>query len=66
MASTSEYEQQQFWEDSPIEVILGDNDPWLIEYCKMFNEKLIKEEEEWFNHSHDLIMKDLKKLRNKE
>ena len=28
MASTSEYEQQQFWEDSPIEVILGDNSTW--------------------------------------
>jgi len=28
MASTSEYEQQQFWEDSPIEVILGDNSMW--------------------------------------
>ena len=28
MASTSEYEQQQFWEDSPIEVILGDNSSW--------------------------------------
>ena len=52
MASTSEYEQQQFWEDSPIEVILGDNDPWLIEYCKMFNEKLIKEEEEFLSHAH--------------
>ncbi len=28
MASTSEYEQQQFWEDKPIEVILGDNSMW--------------------------------------
>jgi hypothetical protein len=28
MASTSEYEQQQFWEDKPIEVILGDNSEW--------------------------------------
>lgn len=28
MASTSEYEQQQFWEDKPIEVILGDNSFW--------------------------------------
>jgi hypothetical protein len=28
MASTSEYEQQQFWEDKPIEVILGDNSSW--------------------------------------
>lgn len=40
MASTSEYEQQQFWEDSLIEVILGDNGPWLIEQCKMFEEQL--------------------------
>jgi hypothetical protein len=28
MASTSEFEQQQFWEDKPIEVILGDNSSW--------------------------------------
>lgn len=28
MASKSEYEQQQFWEDKPIEVILGDNSNW--------------------------------------
>jgi type IV secretory pathway VirB9-like protein len=28
MASTSEYEQQQFWEDKPIEIILGDNSIW--------------------------------------
>lgn len=28
MASTSEFEQQQFWEDKPIEIILGDNSMW--------------------------------------
>jgi hypothetical protein len=40
MASTSEYEQQQFWEDSLIEVILGDNSEWIIEYDKSFEEQL--------------------------
>jgi hypothetical protein len=40
MASTSEYEQQQFWEDSLIEVILGDNSEWIIEYDKRFEEQL--------------------------
>jgi hypothetical protein len=32
----------------------------------MFEEQLRREEEEWFSHSHDLIIKDLKKLRNEE
>jgi predicted phosphoadenosine phosphosulfate sulfurtransferase len=66
MASTSEYEQQQFWEDSPIEVIIGDNSVWVMLHHKMFEEQLRREEEEWFSHSHDLIIKDLKKLRNEE
>ena len=26
--SNNEYEQQQFWEDKPVEVILGDNSSW--------------------------------------
>ena len=64
MASTSEYEQQQFWEDKPIEVIIGDNSAWIMLHHKMFEEQLRREEEEWFSHSHDLIMKDLKKLKN--
>jgi hypothetical protein len=44
MASTSEYEQQQFWEDQPIEVILGDNSDWFMEsYRYIFlNEKDIQ------------------------
>lgn len=35
MASTSEFEQQQFWEDKPIEIILGDNSSWDLKiiYC---------------------------------
>jgi len=41
MASTSEYEQQQFWEDKPIEVILGDNSSW--ELTNLNNENKIKE-----------------------
>jgi hypothetical protein len=41
MASTSEYEQQQFWEDKPIEVILGDNSSW--ELTSINNENKIKE-----------------------
>ena len=41
MASTSEYEQQQFWEDKPIEVILGDNSSW--ELTNINNENKIKE-----------------------
>ncbi len=32
MASISEYEQQQFWEDKPIEVILDDNLGWVTKY----------------------------------
>jgi type IV secretory pathway VirB9-like protein len=28
--SNDEYQQQQFWEDKPIEVILGDNSIWEI------------------------------------
>lgn len=38
MASTSEYEQQQFWEDKPIEIILGDNSDW--EFIPWTNEDL--------------------------
>ena len=41
MASTSEFEQQQFWEDKPIEVILGDNSSW--ELTNINNENKIKE-----------------------
>lgn len=26
--SNDEYQQQQFWEDKPIEIILGDNSMW--------------------------------------
>lgn len=26
--SNDEYQQQQFWEEKPIEVILGDNSMW--------------------------------------
>lgn len=29
--SNNEYEQQQFWIDKPIEVILGDNSNWIFE-----------------------------------
>lgn len=36
MASTSEYEQQQFWKDKPIEVILGDNSDWGIDAYTLF------------------------------
>ncbi len=32
MSSTAEYEQQQFWKDKPIEIILGDNSGWVTEY----------------------------------
>ena len=38
MASTSEYEQQQFWVDEPVEVILGDNSNW--EFTPWTNEDL--------------------------
>ena len=41
MASTSEFEQQQCWEDKPIEVILGDNSSW--ELTNINNENKIKE-----------------------
>jgi hypothetical protein len=53
MASTSEYEQQQVWEDSLIEVILGDNGPWLIEQCKMFEEQLLIASEELFKITYN-------------
>jgi hypothetical protein len=43
MASTSEYEQQQFWEDKPIEVILGDNSMWELTNNNLNNENKIKE-----------------------
>jgi hypothetical protein len=32
MASISEFEQQNFWKDKPVEVILGDNSDWVTEY----------------------------------
>jgi len=59
MASTSEYEQQQFWEDSLIEVILGDNGHWLIEQCKMFEEQLLIESEELFKITYNERMQQL-------
>ena len=43
MASTSEFEQQQFWEDKPIEVILGDNSMWELTNNNLNNENKIKE-----------------------
>jgi hypothetical protein len=54
MASTSEYEQQQFWEDSPIEVILGDNSGWLIKQCKMFEEQILNERMQQFNINNNV------------
>ena len=41
--SNNEYEQQQFWEDKPIEVILGDNSMWELTNNNLNNENKIKE-----------------------
>ena len=54
MASTSEYEQQQFWEDKPIEVIIGDNSGWLIKQCKMFEEQILNERMQQFNINNNV------------
>lgn len=66
MASTSEFEQQQFWEDKPVEVILGDNSNWVILQCKMFEEQLLREEKEWFSYTHNLIMNHLKQIKDEK
>lgn len=53
MASTSEYEQQQFWEE-----------PYVRTVEQYFKDKLQQESEEWFSYTHDLIMKHLKPITN--
>ena len=48
MASNSEYEQQQFWEDKHIEVILGDNSNWDITLRTQITEQMFKNTEKLF------------------
>lgn len=48
MASTSEFEQQQFWEDKPIEIVLNDTSGWESDW--KFNDRCIV----WI-HKEDLL-----------
>lgn len=40
-----EYEQQQFWEDKPIEVILGDNSGWELNLNTQISAHMLKDAE---------------------
>lgn len=52
MASTSEYEQQQFWEDQPIEIVLNDTSGWESDW--KFNDRCIV----WI-HEEELLKTNL-------
>lgn len=55
MASTSEYEQQQFWNESYERTVI-----------KLLTDKFKEEYEEWFRYTHGLIMKHITIIKDGE